>query len=265
MSIGEFAKLTHLSVKTLRHYHDMHLLAPATVDPNNGYRYYAHSQAHRAHLVRRLREADMSLAEIAALLGGADSSDRRARVSAHADDLASRARELAATAEALQASLEAEVGALDIGRRELIPVPALVLTGSSGLDTVGAFCGLAFERLDKAARAVNVSTVGPGVASFDDAVFESEGTVSCAVAIRSIPPAIDRLESDIVVGETPGGVFLTAVHCGDRRHVGVTYSSLGAHVDDLGVGASQPVVECYLVADGNPADFRTDICWPVIS
>ena len=75
MSIGQFAKLTHLSVKALRHYHDTHVLAPAVVDPDTGYRYYEHSQAHRAHLVRRLRDADMPLAEIAELLGsGSDTA-----------------------------------------------------------------------------------------------------------------------------------------------------------------------------------------------
>jgi MerR family regulatory protein len=31
--IGEFARLTHLSVKALRHYHDRDILVPAEVDP----------------------------------------------------------------------------------------------------------------------------------------------------------------------------------------------------------------------------------------
>ena len=39
--IGEFARLTRLSVKTLRHYHDIGLLVPIEVDPHTGYRRYA--------------------------------------------------------------------------------------------------------------------------------------------------------------------------------------------------------------------------------
>ena len=41
LTIGEFSKMTYLSVKALRHYHDVGLLAPALVDPDTGYRRYA--------------------------------------------------------------------------------------------------------------------------------------------------------------------------------------------------------------------------------
>jgi hypothetical protein len=44
VSVGQFATMTHLSVKTLRHYHDVGLLEPARVDADTGYRYYALDQ-----------------------------------------------------------------------------------------------------------------------------------------------------------------------------------------------------------------------------
>ena len=109
LSIGQFAKLTHLSVKALRHYHETHVLAPAFVDPNTGYRQYEHSQAHRAHLVRRLRAADMAIPDIAALLGDAD--DRRERVAAHADELA---RRLLATGQVASVAVNANVVTVDL-------------------------------------------------------------------------------------------------------------------------------------------------------
>jgi DNA-binding transcriptional MerR regulator len=37
-SIGEFARLGGVSIRTLRHYDEIGLLAPATVDPLTGYR-----------------------------------------------------------------------------------------------------------------------------------------------------------------------------------------------------------------------------------
>jgi DNA-binding transcriptional MerR regulator len=33
VSVGRFATMTHLSVKTLRHYHQVGLLEPAEIDP----------------------------------------------------------------------------------------------------------------------------------------------------------------------------------------------------------------------------------------
>ena len=40
LNIGEFSRMTHLSVKALRHYHDVGVLEPATIDPHSGYRSY---------------------------------------------------------------------------------------------------------------------------------------------------------------------------------------------------------------------------------
>jgi DNA-binding transcriptional MerR regulator len=38
LTIGEFSTLTHLSVRTLRRYHEGGLLEPETIDPFSGYR-----------------------------------------------------------------------------------------------------------------------------------------------------------------------------------------------------------------------------------
>ena len=44
LTIGEFSRMTHLSVKALRHYHDVGILEPAAIDPYSGYRSYAADQ-----------------------------------------------------------------------------------------------------------------------------------------------------------------------------------------------------------------------------
>ena len=38
LAIGDFARATHMTVKTLRHYHENGLLEPAEVDTETGYR-----------------------------------------------------------------------------------------------------------------------------------------------------------------------------------------------------------------------------------
>ena len=43
-SIGEFSKITGLTIKTLRFYHEQGLLTPTTVDEETGYRYYAEAK-----------------------------------------------------------------------------------------------------------------------------------------------------------------------------------------------------------------------------
>jgi hypothetical protein len=44
LSIGSFSRATHLTVKTLRHYHEEGLLVPAQVDARTGYRRYTGDQ-----------------------------------------------------------------------------------------------------------------------------------------------------------------------------------------------------------------------------
>ena len=44
LKIGEFSKLSRVSVRMLRHYDEVGLLAPSEVDPMTGYRYYSERQ-----------------------------------------------------------------------------------------------------------------------------------------------------------------------------------------------------------------------------
>ncbi|NYV74338.1 MerR family transcriptional regulator, partial [Streptomyces sp. UH6] len=64
LTIGEFSRITHLSIRALRRYHEQDLLVPAEVDPVTGYRYYAPEQVRPALAIRRFRELDLPLADL---------------------------------------------------------------------------------------------------------------------------------------------------------------------------------------------------------
>jgi DNA-binding transcriptional MerR regulator len=81
LSIGEFSHLTHLSVRTLRRYHDAELLIPATVDDTTGYRYYSADQIPTAQVIHRLRELDVPLADVRRILDSGDHASRSELVS----------------------------------------------------------------------------------------------------------------------------------------------------------------------------------------
>ena len=87
--IGRFARLSGLSVGALRHYDEIGLLAPAEVDRETGYRRYRRDQLDAARLVGRLRDLEVPLETIRAVLETDDPVDRarllegqRARVEA---------------------------------------------------------------------------------------------------------------------------------------------------------------------------------------
>lgn len=68
MTIGRFARVSGLSVHTLRHYDDVGILAPAEVDPDSGYRRYRRDQVRHARLIQALRWIDLPVDEIRAAL-----------------------------------------------------------------------------------------------------------------------------------------------------------------------------------------------------
>ena len=71
-SIGEVAKLFHISVSSLRHYENIGLLHPEYTSPDTGYRYYGTEQFEVLNTIRYLRALDMPLAEIEDFLKNKD-------------------------------------------------------------------------------------------------------------------------------------------------------------------------------------------------
>jgi DNA-binding transcriptional MerR regulator len=68
-SIGEFARLGAVTVRSLRHYHELGLVVPAEVDGVTGFRRYSPDQLPRLNRVVALKELGFSLSEIATLTG----------------------------------------------------------------------------------------------------------------------------------------------------------------------------------------------------
>jgi DNA-binding transcriptional MerR regulator len=69
-SIGEFGRLGGVSVRTLRHYDEIGLLRPATVDPDTGYRGYSAQQLGQLNRIFALKDLGLSLSQARRLLTG---------------------------------------------------------------------------------------------------------------------------------------------------------------------------------------------------
>ena len=55
LKIGDFSKLTYISVRMLRYYDKMNVLKPAYVDENTGYRFYSVAQIKTVNIIQRLK------------------------------------------------------------------------------------------------------------------------------------------------------------------------------------------------------------------
>lgn len=72
LSIGEMAKMNHITVTTLRLYDELDLLKPVYVNPETNYRYYDIKQNARLDLIQYMKELQMNLKEIKELLDRED-------------------------------------------------------------------------------------------------------------------------------------------------------------------------------------------------
>ena len=88
--IGQFAKLSGLSCRMLRFYAEQNILVPAFTDDATGYRHYLPSQLIEAKLLRRLRQADFSLDDIAVILNGLETAQWEERVAAQRESIAQK-------------------------------------------------------------------------------------------------------------------------------------------------------------------------------
>lgn len=71
--IGEFSKLTQISIRMLRYYDEAGLLKPAEIDKWTGYRMYSANQIPILNKIVYLRDSGFNVSEIAALLDKKDS------------------------------------------------------------------------------------------------------------------------------------------------------------------------------------------------
>src|SRR5262245_16954084 len=68
LKIGDFSRLSHVSIKTLRYYDEIGLLSPSQVDQFTNYRYYAIEQLAQIHRIMALKDLGLSLEQIRQML-----------------------------------------------------------------------------------------------------------------------------------------------------------------------------------------------------
>ena len=260
LTIGEFAQLTHLSVRTLRRYHEGGLLEPARVDPGSGYRYYTSEQIPAAQVIYRLRELGMPLAEVGEVLATGDPDVRADLLAGHLVRMENELDRTRAAVRSLRRLLQPERAALDV---ELRPVPAQRVTAvqdTVDLDNVLHWYAEAMAELDATLRGA-VDAGPPGGVYANELFTDGRGHV---LVYRQVADAPARGRVAPVV--LPDVELAVATHAGEHDDIDVTYGALGAYVTDHQLVVDGPVREIYLVGprDGAPpASWRTEIGWPV--
>jgi DNA-binding transcriptional MerR regulator len=256
--------MTQLSVKTLRHYHEVGILEPDRIDPATGYRYYMPQQVPTAQVVRRLRDLDMPIADVRTVLTSAP-SERNALIAGHLQRLESQLAATRSAVESLRAILERpEAETTPIEHRSVAPAPAAAITATVDRDDLlpwwqGAMGEL---RATVAAESSLAPTGVPGALFGFDIFARDHGAATVFIPVDGVVRPVGRVESVTI----PAAELAIVSHSGSHNDVDIAYSALGDYATrhEISVeGSLREYYERFFWDTDDSAQWVTALCWPV--
>ncbi|ORB31127.1 MerR family transcriptional regulator [Mycolicibacterium parafortuitum] len=265
VSIGDFAVMTSLSRKALRHYHDSGILEPAHIDAHTGYRFYDTSQVDHAHIIRRFRSLGMSIPDIKALLTTDDAAARTQIITTHLEQMEAQLQQTRDTVGALRELLSpVHVPAhVEVQHKPALAVWSVGATVD--VSDIDDWFGAALTTLRDAVAAAGrepVLVVPGGL--YDRALFlESRGAATMFVPAPESADPPDGVLAEVL----PPAEFAVLTHAGGHDGIDRSYAALGRYVNEHLISHQGPIREHYLGATpSNPMTFSaTEICWPIFS
>jgi DNA-binding transcriptional MerR regulator/effector-binding domain-containing protein len=261
-SIGEFSRITGLTIKTLRFYHEQGLLVPPHVDDETGYRYYSPATIEAARAITFLRELEFSVAEIREILAHADDeADVLALMQRHKEAIEARIRSYRKVVVSLNRFIAQEqearliMATTPVGIEEKT-VPAMLI---AGIRMQGKYsdCGKGFAKIGRNfGRQIRGQ---PFVLHYSQEYRENDADFETCMPIAGGKPI-----EGISVRELPGGRCVSLVHRGPYNELGRSYARIADYIHAQGYKVSVPSREVYLkgpgmIFKGNPKNYLTEI------
>jgi DNA-binding transcriptional MerR regulator len=264
MSIGDFARATHLSVKALRHYQEEGLLEPAEVDPFSGYRRYDLGQIPTAQVIRRLRDLDMPLDDIRGVLHTTDLAARSELIARHLRRLEQELSRTQSAVASLRELLEHPASDAPIEHRSVPHMQVAAISQEVTIADVGPWYNGALGELYATLSAQGTALAGDAGAIYADALFSQErGQATVYLPANTPFRATGRVEAL----ELPPADLAVITHDGPHADgIDRAYGALADHVTRHALAVDGPIREFYPVNrfhTGDSSRWRTDIGWPI--
>jgi DNA-binding transcriptional MerR regulator/effector-binding domain-containing protein len=263
LTVGDFSRITHLSVKTLRHYHDVGLLEPADVNPGTGYRYYQQDQVPTAQVIRRLRDLGMPVAEVKAVLAADNLTERNALIAAHLDRLEAELAETRSAVDSLRNLLQHPANAAPIEYRTAPASPAIGIRAIVDREDLLVWWRGALGELHATVSAQNLRQTGPSGGLYASELFQrDQGEATVFIPVAGPVRAIGRIEPF----EVPAAELAIITHRGALDDIDLTYAELGTYTTRHEISVDGPLREYYLCDSFDSSDAKewvTELGWPI--
>jgi DNA-binding transcriptional MerR regulator len=257
--IGTVARLAQVSVRTLRYYDEIGLLAPVWVDPDTGYRWYAPEQLHRLHRILALRDLGVKLSEISVLLSDDLSVDELRGIlllrRAEARERVREETELLAHVEARLRQMEEETMTdYDVIVKRVEPEWVIAVHEElADVKAVGAAHERSWPRLHAALDAHGIAFHAPSIAR-----EQGEGPIHFTAAL----PVRDDVSIDadgIASMRLPGVERVAATVMRGEPKFDEGFTALIAWAEEAGEQRTGELREVYLDCDGPRATWVVEL------
>jgi len=265
-TIGEFSRMSGITVKALRFYHEQGLLIPSEIDPQTGYRYYRYTLLDRARAIVYLRELELPIEQIKQVLKGTEDDDEKllSALEQHKTHIEQRLRALRRAAKSLDTFIKSERQAKLMSQQtdqvqERMVDPMLI----AGIRMKGRYeeCGKAFGRI---CRAFGRSASGPPMMlHYDQEYKENDADFEACIPLKQ-----SKTVEGIAVHQLDKAKCVTLLHRGPYDQLSASYAVITKYVKDKGYHVTSPTREVYLkgpgmIFKGNPKKYLTEIQFPV--
>jgi DNA-binding transcriptional MerR regulator/effector-binding domain-containing protein len=261
-SIGEFSKITGLTVKTLRFYHEEGVLTPSYIDDETGYRYYAAGKVETARVIAALRRLEFSVREIAEILKSCDDeADLLDELQRRQEAIEAKLRQYRQIHRSLGQIITSEREARAAMQRASLEVEEKTVDSMliAGVRMKGRYsdCGKGFARIGR--RFGRQICGKPFLLHYDTEYKEDDADFEACRPVRKGASA-----DGIAVRELPGGRCLSLLHRGPYEEIGRAYATILQHAKDKGFEIDMPTREVYIkgpgmIFRGNPKKYLTEI------
>ena len=268
IKIGDFARLSQVSVVTLRYYDEMDLLKPVKVESFSGYRFYSAEQLPLLNRILALKDLGFSLEQIRLMLAdGLTLEQLRSMLTMQRNEVEKRLadereRLLRIEARLRQIELEDKMPKYDV---VIKTVPAMLVAARRVTiptnDQVPQYLGPAYTEVYNYIRKQGVKDDGQCMALWHSPadVYENE-EAEAIVAIDHPLPGTDHVK----VYELPSIRVASVVHHGDFDEFTQGHAALLEWIDANGYRIVGPYREIYLKHEkSNLSDTITEIQFPV--
>lgn len=268
-SIGEFSMVSGIPVRTLRFYHEVGLLVPASVDEQSNYRYYDEQNLDAAKVIVALRSLEFSLEEIGEILAECrDDTDIVEQLQKQKESLSGKIRHYQALLKTIDKFIQSERRVReDASIASLAPLVAereVERVRVAGIRMKGAYseCGKGFATLCKQ---LGRHVAGKPLCLFYDGEYrETDADFEPCMPVREGAAAPDGIS----LRELPPVHCATLIHHGPYDELKNSYAKLLKYVNQHGYKLSLPSREVYLkgpgmIFRGNPRRYVTEIQIPI--